>query len=147
METKFYEDLIVGDTFETHGRTLSESDLYRYAGLGGNYHPVHVDAEYENIDGFEERLVHGNLVLVILEGLRIQKGLFKHSVVASYGYNLVRFLSPTYIDDTVYGEFTVEAKEPRDEESGIVTLTEKAINQHDEAALVAKSRIVIKRRE
>ena len=46
MITGYYEDLSVGQEFETGGRTITESYVLQFAMLSGDWHPLHTDAEY-----------------------------------------------------------------------------------------------------
>lgn len=143
METRYFDDFRVGDSFETHGRTITEADLVNYAGLGGNFHPVHVDKEKMRRSEYGHRLVYGFLVMIILQGLKIQTGMLDESVVALCGVNDLRFRKPVAVGETVHGELTVRDVENRDEETGIITLEEKAVNQDDEVVLSAVTETIV----
>ncbi len=57
---KSVQELKVGDTAE-FSKTLSESDVYLYAGITGDFNPAHVDEEYARKTFFKGRIVHGML--------------------------------------------------------------------------------------
>ncbi|MBI2891222.1 MAG: MaoC family dehydratase [Nitrospirae bacterium] len=61
LERKRYEDLKVGDR-ATLTRTITETDIVLFAGLTGDYYPVHVDEEYARRSRFGGRIAHGMLV-------------------------------------------------------------------------------------
>lgn len=81
-----------GDTFTTRGRTVTEADVTAFAGLTGDFHPQHVDAEYAATSIFGERVAHGLLVLGLAAGLvpfdpervlalrRVREAVFKRPV-------------------------------------------------------------------
>ena len=46
MEPKYLEDLHAGDTFTSAARTITESDVTAFAGLSGDFNPIHTDAEF-----------------------------------------------------------------------------------------------------
>jgi 3-hydroxybutyryl-CoA dehydratase len=58
-----------GEKFTTRGRTVTESDVVTFAGLTGDYHPQHTDAEWAADSIFGERIAHGLLVLGLAAGL------------------------------------------------------------------------------
>ena len=40
-----FDDLIVGDEWESQGRTVTETDVVLFAGLSGDYNPLHCNHE------------------------------------------------------------------------------------------------------
>jgi|SRR5690348_3922573 hypothetical protein len=46
MTRQYFDDYVVGQTFETHGRTLTETDLVNFCGLIGDYEPPHADETF-----------------------------------------------------------------------------------------------------
>ena len=58
-----------GERFTTRGRTVTEADVLAFAGLTGDFHPQHVDAEWASGSIFGERIAHGLLVLGLAAGL------------------------------------------------------------------------------
>ena len=67
---RFFEDIEVGEEYESPGRTVTEADIVIFAGLSGDYNVLHTDAEFMKSSIFGERIAHGLL------GLAIQAGLF-----------------------------------------------------------------------
>ena len=60
MELTF-ADIKIGDA-ASFSKTLTESDILSYAGLTGDFNPIHIDAEYARASMFKERIAHGMLV-------------------------------------------------------------------------------------
>lgn len=146
MNDPYFEDFEIGDTVTTNGRTITDADQANYAGLSGNFDPIHLNEERMADSQFGERLVYGYLVLNVLEGLKVQTGIVEN-VVAFYGIDEARFVAPVLIGDTIHGELTVLDLEEQDEDSGILVLEEKAINQDGEEVLVATTRTLIEKRD
>ena len=70
----FFEDFELGYKVQTGGRTISEADIMMFAGLSGDWNPVHVDAEYAKTAMFGERVAHGDIVIVpTTHRLRVNK--------------------------------------------------------------------------
>lgn len=56
-----YEDIQVGDD-ASFAKTITESDILGFAGITGDFNPIHIDAEYAKESMFKERIAHGMLV-------------------------------------------------------------------------------------
>ena len=69
MMARYFDDLEVGDSFITKGRTITEADLVNFAALTWDTYPLHVDAEWASKTMFGERIAHGMLVLSYAAGL------------------------------------------------------------------------------
>src|SRR2546425_7980840 len=67
---RYFDEIEVGEEFESPGRTVTETDIVLFAGLSGDYNVLHTDAEFMKKSIFGERIAHGLL------GLAIQSGLF-----------------------------------------------------------------------
>ena len=65
MEKVFYEDYQVGELLVSPGRTITETDIILFAGLTGDWHPIHTNVEYAKKTMFGERIAHGMLGLSV----------------------------------------------------------------------------------
>lgn len=61
--------LSLGESFETQGRTITETDVVGFAALTGDTHPLHLDAEWASSSRFGERIAHGMLLVSYAMGL------------------------------------------------------------------------------
>ncbi|MBN8882871.1 MAG: hypothetical protein J0H73_11220 [Salana multivorans] len=91
-------------------RTVSESDVYLFAGLTGDLHPNHMDEEYMAAGRFGRRVVHGALLVGLMSGASTRYALSRQPVPdsVSLGYDRVRFLAPVFIGDTLEVEYVIE---------------------------------------
>jgi 3-hydroxybutyryl-CoA dehydratase len=122
-------------------KTVSESDTYTFAGITGDLHPIHVNAEFAANTQFGKRLVHGALSLGFVAAaatrLAAQVGA-PASVLNRYD---LRFRRPVLFGDTLTATLTVTHKDP---EAGEVVLEVVCTNQHGEA--VTKGSVTMKLR-
>lgn len=129
------DDYTIGEKFITPGRTITESDITSFAGLSGDYHPLHTDITYAEKTKFGERIAHGMLVLAVGTALpyRLCPNYFlPKSFIAFYGMEQVRFTAPVKIGDTIRFEGEVTAIDAKDDKRGVLTWFGRIINQRDE---------------
>lgn len=140
---RYLDDLEVGDTFTTKGRTITEADIVAFASLTWDTYPLHVDSEWASKTIFGERIAHGMLVLSYAAGLiPMQPG----PIVAFYGMEKVRFFAPTKIGDTIRVHVELKEKEERDETMGLATFHQQVLNQRDETVCKSINKVLLKRR-
>jgi acyl dehydratase len=65
----YFDDLAVGQEWESLGRTVTETDIVNFAGLSGDYNPIHVDHHFAQSTPFRRPIAHGVLVMAIGSGL------------------------------------------------------------------------------
>lgn len=127
----YFEDFEVGAKMLTRGRTIGESDLIQFAGLTGDYNPLHTDATYAEKTMMGKRVAHGMLTLSYALGQAYQLGILERTVLAFREIDM-KFSVPVYIGDTIRAELTVaEKKEARRLGGGTVTLELRILNQED----------------
>jgi acyl dehydratase len=125
----YFEDIEIGAVMETRGRTITEADLVQFAGLTGDYNPMHTDAEYMKSSTFGQRVAHGMLTLSYAVGQAYQLGFMERTVIAFRGLEM-KFSLPVFIGDTLHTELVVREKtEARRMGGGWVVLDIKIINQ------------------
>ena len=125
----YFEDIEIGAVMETRGRTITEADLVQFAGLTGDYNPMHTDAEYMKSSVFGQRIAHGMLTLSYAVGQAYQLGFMERTVIAFRGLEM-KFSLPVFIGDTLHVELMVREKnEARRMGGGWVMLDVKIINQ------------------
>jgi 3-hydroxybutyryl-CoA dehydratase len=142
--TSYLDDISVGDTHVTRGRTITETDLVSFAMFSGDWHPIHTDVEYAAADErFGGRIAHGALVLSVGLGLVT---FWPPAMKAFYGIDRLRFVAPTRIGDTVHVVTEVLSVDPRDDSSGVVTSQFVVRNQRDQDVLVAQLKSLVARK-
>lgn len=128
--TLYFDDLRIGDRWTSRGRTILESDVANFAGLTGDYDPLHVDREYAKQTPFGRPIAHGLL------GMSLVAGLGSHfPMVHTVAFVAVRnweFLRPAYVGDTVHAENEVVELADSGRRRGNVVWLRRLVNQRGE---------------
>ncbi|MBN8960857.1 MAG: MaoC family dehydratase N-terminal domain-containing protein [Rhizobiales bacterium] len=82
---RLFDEFSVGQRFETPSRTITEGDIGAFAGLTGDYNPVHTDEVFAAATGFGGRIAHGPMGIGIAFGLASRLDLIDGTVVALLG--------------------------------------------------------------
>lgn len=128
----FFDDLAVGQQFETVGRTVTDHDVMAFAGLSGDFNQIHTNDEFARTTAFGERIAHGILVLAIASGLTHRLGLFDGTTKALLSLEW-QFKAPVRLKDTVRVRMTIESMRPASKgDAGIVRRRCEVLNQRDE---------------
>ena len=144
----YFDDIQVGNVFETIARTITETDIWFFAYLTGDFFPIHTDIEYARKTLFGDRVAQGMLILSIALGMIDQVILSNYnvsSIIAFYGIRNARFLRPVKIGDTVKAKAEVVDKKEKDNNSGVVTYHLTVTNQRNETVLTADYDALIRR--
>lgn len=134
---KYGDDFHVGDQYRTQGVTVTEAHVVGWAGLTGDFYPLHMDREYAARTQFGERLAHGPMIFALAVGLVAQAGFAGDAAIAWLGVDGMRMLAPVKIGDTVHVEVRVkDTRVTRDPRKGIQVWEYAVLNQRDERVLV-----------
>ena len=141
---RYYEDIEVGEEYESPGRTITETDIVLFAGLSGDYNVLHTDAEFMKKSIFGERIAHGLL------GLAIQSGLFYRTgrvyATLALGGLKWKFKGPIKIGDTIRLRTRVASKrETSKADRGVVIVERTLLNQRDEVVQEGETELVVER--
>jgi 3-hydroxybutyryl-CoA dehydratase len=139
---RHFEDIAVGDRFETRGRTVTEADVTMFATLTGDTHPQHTDAEWSARSRFGERIAHGMLVLSFSAGL---VPFDPDLVVAMRGVEDCKFKQPVRFGDTIHVVGEVRKKTELDDSYGLVGCRWRVQNQRGKLVMLANVEVVWRR--
>ncbi len=126
----FFEDLAEGREWVTPRRTITEADIVLFAGMTGDFNPVHTDEEFARTTPFGGRVLHGPAVFAIATGLEFRLGIKEGTALAFLGmeWNLK---APVRIGDTIHVFQKVQsARLTRNPERGIVNFWVEVRNQN-----------------
>jgi acyl dehydratase len=133
MAGLYFEEFSVGQKVTTVGRTVSEADIFGFAGLTGDFNQIHTDAAFAGKTQFGQRIAHGLLGLSIATGLIMRTGLLEGTVLAFREINEWKFVKPFFIGDTISAELEViETKAMPRIGGGSMTASVIVKNQNDE---------------
>jgi acyl dehydratase len=88
----------------TVAKTVSETDVYLFAGITGDFSPNHVDEEYMAASRYGHRIAHGALLVGFMSAATAKMQLGR---TASVGYDRVRFIAPVFFGDTITTEYRI----------------------------------------
>jgi acyl dehydratase len=125
----------IGDSI-TFSKTISESDVYMFAGITGDFSQMHMNEEFMKTTPYKTRIVHGVLTFALgsTASTMIQVQAKAPIPSVSYGYDRLRFVKPVFFGDTVTAKYTIT-------EIDNVNLKSYArlevVNQHNEVVTIA----------
>lgn len=125
----YFEEFEEGMELETQSRTVTESDIVAFAGLSGDFNPMHTSAAYAENTQFGKRVAHGLLGLSIASGLSYQMGFLEGTVIAFTGLEW-KFRAPMFIGDTIRVAVKVtKRREMKAAGGGFVSFDVRILNQ------------------
>jgi acyl dehydratase len=129
----YFEEFFVGQKIVTVGRTVSESDIFNFAGLTGDFNQIHTNSAFASKTQFGQRIAHGLLGLSLATGLIMRTGFLEGTVLAFREITEWKFVKPFYIGDTITAELTIsETKALPRIGGGSITAAIAVKNQSDE---------------
>ena len=133
---RHFEELQIGESLLTHRRTVTEADLVNFGCLSGDHFYMHFDEIAAKESQFGKRIAHGYFVLSAAAGLFVSPGV--GPVLANYGLDTLRFVSPVGIGDTIQARLTCKRKIDQGKQSslgtpqGVVAWDVEVTNQNGE---------------
>ena len=143
---RYLEEFAVGDIIETAARTVTETDIVIFAGLSGDYNPLHTNEEWAKKSPMGGRIAHGLLVGAIASGLRMQSRMTEGTAIALIDLKET-FRAPTRPGDTVHCKMTITEVKPSKSKNdrGIVRYDCDVINQRDELVIHQEIAVMVRR--
>jgi 3-hydroxybutyryl-CoA dehydratase len=125
----YFDDVEVGQEWDSLGRTVTQTDITNFAGVSGDFNPIHIDHEFARTTLYRQPIAHGLLVLSMASGL----GIFSPPM-RTLAFMTIRewqFREPVFIGDTIRVHTKVLEKQAKGRgRRGIVTWQRQLINQH-----------------
>ena len=142
----YFEDFVVGETIKHElSKTIFESDNNFFSLLTMNNHPVHTNLDYASQNQHGKILVVGTLVFSLAVGITVPD--ISGKAIANLGYEDVKHLAPTFINDTIYVRSVIldkrESKSKPDR--GIIYVESIAYNQDGVDVLSFRRHVLIKK--
>src|SRR5713226_7286953 len=107
----YFNDLEVGQQWESLGRTITETDIVNFAGLSGDFNPIHLDHEFAKTTLFRRPVAHGLLVWSMGSGLGLLAPPMR--TLALMSIREWHFDEPVFVGDTLRVRSEVIEKETR----------------------------------
>ena len=144
---RYFDEYKLGETFETNGITIDQGDISQYAGISGDFSPLHTDAEFAKTTPFGGRIAHGLLVVTKIVGKFNQLGYWDGAVMALLETGWT-FLKPVKPGDTIFAKVTVaNLKEAKSRDRGVITIKLEVINQRAEKTADGILKLLLKKKD
>jgi 3-hydroxybutyryl-CoA dehydratase len=140
-----FNDLVVGDEWESARRTLTETDVVLFAGLSGDFNPLHVDHASSQTGPFGRPVAHGLLGMAIATGLISQAP--RIDTLAFLAILEWKFLHPIAFGDTIHAISKVESLAPHaNGRRGVVTWHRRVFNQNAQLIQEGRTQTLVRAR-
>ncbi|MBB4122741.1 phenylacetic acid degradation bifunctional protein PaaZ [Martelella radicis] len=143
---KSLAELKIGDQIVTETRTVTREDVEHFAEFTGDTFYAHMDSDAAKANPFfEDRVAHGYLIASFAAGLFVDPD--PGPVLANYGVDNLRFLTPVYFGDTLKVRLTCKAINPRENaghgevrwDCRVTNQKDEVVAQYDVLTMVAKT--------
>jgi acyl dehydratase len=126
----FFDDVAVGQEWTSLGRTVTEADIVNFAGLSGDFNPIHLDHHFARTTPFRRPIAQGLLVFSMASGLSLHSPPMR--TLAFLRIVEWHFREPIFIGDTIRVKGKVRGKEARGRgRRGEITWERSIVNQDD----------------
>jgi len=140
----YFEEMEVGSSVVSPGRTVTEADIVAFCGISGDYNELHSNAEFAKQTLFGQRIAHGLLGLAMASGLASRLGLMEGTAQAFMGLEW-KFKQAILIGDTVRVRVRVKKKrEIKRLDGGLVFVDVAVVNQEDQVVQEGQWTVLIK---
>lgn len=131
-----FDQIDLGDQ-AAFSKTISETDVYQFAGVSGDFNPMHVDAVYASRSRFGQRIAHGLLSASLISTVI---GMYLPGPGTVYLSQSLKFLAPVYLGDTLTAR--VEVIEKISEKKRL-RLKTTCTNQEDRTVIEGEALVTI----
>lgn len=142
----YLEDYEIGREYTSQGRTITEADVVNFAGVSGDFNPLHTDEEFGKANQFGKRIAHGALGFIISNGLNNQMGIAEGTTIAFIECT-VKYTAPLLIGDTVHivviPTEVIHSSKPG---KGILKQSVKLVNQDERVIMESNQTLMVKSR-
>ncbi len=129
-----FDSITVGDRISTSRRTITEADIVAFAGISGDFNPLHMDEEFaRDHTPYGRRIAHGMLGASVTTGLRSE---YDDWDVLAFLECTRQFKGPIFPQDTIHAEYEVTEKRPSRSRpgTGIVVIAVRLVKQDGDVA-------------
>lgn len=130
-----------GLTVVSAARTIGEGDISLFAGLTGDFTPIHIDEEFARNTQHGTRIAHGPHTMAAAVGLATHTGIFGERVIGMVNLNW-DFMGVVKVGETIRSRVTVESIRPTSKSGrNMATYAFEVLNQRDE--VIQRGRMLV----
>lgn len=136
--------LEVGQIVESAGRTIGEGDVNLFAGLVGDFTPIHIDETAARKSPHGARIAHGPHTMATAIGMATHTGLFGDRVIGMVNINW-DFVGVVKLGDTIRSKVTVASLRPTSKPGrSLATYAFEVLNQNDETIQRGRMMVIVR---
>lgn len=136
-----FDEFQIGQKFVSNPITVTDAHITFFAGLSGDFNPLHINEEFAKKTIFNGRIAHGLLTLTLTSG---SLGMLVAGTAIAFLGMTVKFIAPVKIGDTIYAEAVVKDKQYKEKYNGGVVVFQITIkNQRGEKVVEGESTLLI----
>jgi acyl dehydratase len=141
----FADDVQTGQEWQSLGRTVTEADIVNFAGLSGDFNPIHLDHEFARSTPFRRPIAHGMLVFSMATGLAVNTPPMR--TLAFVSIRSWQFKGPVFIGDTLHVRTRIVEKEVRARgRRAVITWYREIINQDGKVVQAGETQTIVEGR-
>lgn len=135
-----YDDISVGDSASIT-KTVTQADVTLFAGITGDFNPLHVNEEFAKKTQFGRRLVHGAFSSGLISAVI---GMKLPGPGALYASQNVKFVKPVFFNDTITARATVVEKfTKKDDQLKFLRIETNCYNQFKKLVTEGEALVII----
>ena len=148
MRGLYFDDFEVGREFHSASRTITEADVVAFAGLSGDFNPLHTDETFAAKTPVKTRIAHGMLSMAVATGLANQMGIFEGTTLALM-QQTIKYAGMVRFGDTIRIVMTVTAAKASSSSNkrGVVTFNVVILNQEDKTIIDSEWVLMMSRKQ
>ena len=130
----------------TTGRTITEADILNFAGISGEWAPIHMDLEYCKAHGHDSVLAQHMLIYTFTPSINPSDPMMakmNNSILATKGTKNWKFLKMPAVGDTVYTTSEIVAKDDNKPERGVIIIQMSMIDQNGDVLQTGEYHLVV----
>jgi acyl dehydratase len=140
-----FDEFEIGARVVSQARTVTEADVVAFAGLSGDFNPLHTNVEFGKGTPFGERIAHGMLVMSMATGMANWTGIFEGTTLALME-QVIRYKGAVKFGDTIHLVLEVLEKKPTSKPNrGVIRVATLVYNQRDEIVIDGEWTLMMKR--
>ncbi|MHA1607260.1 MAG: MaoC family dehydratase [Candidatus Freyarchaeota archaeon] len=138
---KTFNEFEVGEKFVSPAITVTDAHITLFAGLSGDFNPLHVNDEFAKKTPFGARIAHGLLTITLMSGFM---GMLVAGTAIAFLEARYKFLAPVKVGDTIHTEGEVVEKKPTSKyPGGVVRFKYEIKNQRGEVCVEGEAALLV----
>ncbi len=142
MTGRYFEDFEPGEKIFGKGITITESHVVQFAGITGDFHPLHTNEEHAKKTEWGTRIVHGLLTACMAIP---ELGNIVSDTAVAHTKDIFNYTAPVYFGDTIFPEFEITALEQK-KRWGKISIKLTVKNQKGDIVVDGSSEVLVKNR-